>query len=212
MEHMSCEDWFELVSAAADDQVSDLERARLDEHLAGCPSCASLLATFDDARRRARLQPPVARQDLVAAVIAKRSQHPAGSARPARELARRGAFASVAILAAIVGVGTVAADPEAAPARAEASVEEPSLAAQVLIDAGERSFDASAVEVPAGTTVEWRNAGSHTHHLVRSLGGATVVEDLSPGSSEVATFAEPGTYDYWCTIHPEMAGTVTVDA
>jgi plastocyanin len=199
-----------VVSAAADDQVSEPERARLDDHLASCPACTDLLGRFEAARRRARLQPSPTHQDLVAAVMARRGQHPAGSARrPSAELARRGVAAGALAIAAIVGLIAVGSGASVAPPPADPGTE---LAAEVLIDAGDRSFDAAEVEVAAGTTVEWRNAGSSTHHLVRSLGGATVVEDLTPGSSEIATFAEPGTYDFWCTIHPDMAGTVTVDA
>ena len=68
------------------------------------------------------------------------------------------------------------------------------------------------MEVAAGTTVVWHNGGTTTHHLVRQVNGATVTEDLAPGQSEQITFAQPGTYEYYCTIHHGMTGTVTVDA
>jgi plastocyanin len=207
---MTCEDWFELVSAAADDQVSEQERARLDGHLATCVPCAALLARFEGDRRRARLQPPAVRQELVTSVLAGRADHPAGGARrPTAELARRSALAASVVAVAVIGLLSASASPStiAAPVATAAA---PS--AEVLIDAGDHTFDSARVEVPAGTTIEWRTAGDTTHHLVRHLGGATVVEDLTPGSSESATFADPGTYEFWCTIHPEMTGSVTVDA
>lgn len=207
---MTCEDWFEVVSAAADDQVSEQERARLDEHLATCPACAALLARFEVDRRRARLQPSAVRQELVTSVLAGRADHPAGTARrPAAELARRSALAVSVIAVAVVGLVSATSSPPTEATRATVAA---APTAEVLIDAGSQTFDSAEVEVPAGTTIEWRNAGSTTHHLVRHLGGATVVEDLAPGSSESATFADPGTYEFWCTIHPEMTGTVTVDA
>jgi plastocyanin len=39
-----------------------------------------------------------------------------------------------------------------------------------------------------------------------------VAEALEPGQTESATFAEPGVYTFYCEIHPEMTGTITVDA
>jgi len=89
---------------------------------------------------------------------------------------------------------------------------QPRDAGDALIAAQDRSFDRADIEVPSGTTVEWRNAGTRTHHLVREFDGVTLDEDLPPGRTETATFDRPGTFSYYCTIHPEMVGTVTVDA
>ena len=88
----------------------------------------------------------------------------------------------------------------------------PRAAGQVTVAAHERSFDRADIEITAGTTVEWRNPGSTTHHLVRILGGATVEDDLRPGTSARAVFEEPGTFAYYCSIHPGMTGEVTVEA
>ena len=33
---------------------------------------------------------------------------------------------------------------------------------------------------------------------------------MHPGDKFSYTFTKPGTYDYWCTIHPEMLGKVIV--
>ncbi|MEZ5139125.1 MAG: cupredoxin domain-containing protein [Acidimicrobiales bacterium] len=205
MVQMTCPDWFELVSAAADDQVLAGERARLDAHLASCSSCRALLQEFEQERRRRRMAPPVDHGDLMARVLEERAQVPPGH-RAERQLARRGALALVAVVAVAVGFA-------ATPGRDRSPATTTPLAQpEVLIDADGRSFDLADVEVAAGTTVEWRNTGSSTHHLVRRLGAAVVADDLEPGAIESATFSEPGTYEFFCTIHEGMTGTVTVGA
>lgn len=203
---MTCTEWFELVSAAADDQLHADEQARLDHHLAGCASCRALLDAFERERRRQRMAPPADHGTLVARVLEQRELAPTRA--PRRELARRGALAIAAVIVLALGFGS------ASRTTVERSVSTTELASPegVLIDAEGQTFDDADIEIAAGTTVEWRNTGTSTHHLVRSLGGAVVAEDLAPGHSEVATFAEPGTYEFWCTIHQGMVGTVQVDA
>ena len=206
---MTCTDWFELVSAAADGQLSSDEQARLDQHLIGCASCRSLLGAFERERRRQRMSPPADHGALVSQVLERRTRD-APRPHPTRELARRGGLALALVAALVLGLTTIQRP------TVERTVTTDELAssatAGALIDAEGQTFDDAQIEVRAGTTVEWRNTGSATHHLVRSLGGAVVSEDLAPGHSEVATFAEPGTYEFWCTIHQGMSGTVTVDA
>lgn len=69
------------------------------------------------------------------------------------------------------------------------------------------SYNPSDISVNAGTTVTWTNNDSTAH---------TVTSDefdsgnIAAGGSFSYTFDEPGTYDYTCTYHPTMQGTVTV--
>ena len=55
----------------------------------------------------------------------------------------------------------------------------------------------------------WPNLGQ-TIHTVASLDMSWTSTILQPGESYSYTFAAPGSYPIWCTIHPEMVGTVTV--
>ncbi|WP_426572651.1 cupredoxin domain-containing protein [Aquihabitans sp. McL0605] len=201
------EEWFEPISAAADDQLDGPEAERLHAHLRTCAPCRELLRSFEHDRRRARLQPSGTTGALADAVLARRAQDRTADHASHRRLIRRGAVAVAGIAAAMIAVVSISHTPRdpAPPAPELASGE-------VLIDAWNNSFDRADVEVHAGTTVEWRNAGAATHQLVRKLGGATVSEQLLPGHTETATFSSPGTYHYFCTIHPHMTGTVTVDA
>jgi plastocyanin len=71
------------------------------------------------------------------------------------------------------------------------------------------SFGPETLTIPAGTTVRWTNRDDIPH---------TVVSDDKVFKSKVLdtdeqftyTFAKPGTYKYFCSIHPKMTGTVVV--
>jgi plastocyanin len=73
-------------------------------------------------------------------------------------------------------------------------------------------FDPPAIQVPAGSTVTWRNTDNFTHS-VSVAGGAFPFLNLSPGQSGAITFDQPGAYSYTCTYHAQdMQGTVIVVA
>lgn len=68
--------------------------------------------------------------------------------------------------------------------------------------------------VPAGTTVTWINHDEAEHTVTASDGlfdsGNIMTANVAPGASFSFTFTEPGTYEYTCTIHPRMTGTIIV--
>lgn len=209
MEH---EEWLEAISAEADGELDPRESARLDEHLAGCDACTRRLAGFVADRRRRRVHAsPAAAQHLVSGIVGELQREHAreleSTAHARTTLLRRCTAAAVATAAVVAGLVAVTSGRGTDPVSVT-----PRNSADALIAARDRSFDRADIEVPAGTTVEWRNAGTHVHHLVRELGGVTIGEDLPPGRAETATFDRAGTFSYYCTIHPEMRGTVTVDA
>jgi plastocyanin len=71
------------------------------------------------------------------------------------------------------------------------------------------AFDPTALSVKLGDTVQWINNGTAEEgHNVIGDGLASPV--LHTGESYSFTFATAGTYDYICTIHPKMTGTVEV--
>ncbi|MCW2991801.1 MAG: Amicyanin-alpha [Solirubrobacterales bacterium] len=61
--------------------------------------------------------------------------------------------------------------------------------------------------VAKGTTVTWTNSDSAPHNVV---GDGFKTADLTKGKSDTVTFAKAGTFDYVCTFHPFMKGTVVV--
>jgi plastocyanin len=63
--------------------------------------------------------------------------------------------------------------------------------------------------VKAGTTVTWVNRDS-TPHTVTSTNGAFDSGNMDGGAVYKFTFTSPGTYQYTCTYHAWMKGTITV--
>ncbi len=77
------------------------------------------------------------------------------------------------------------------------------------------AFHPAELEVTVGATVEWINQEEAVPHTVTSgsPGYPTGVFDsgrLSPGDSFRFTFKQPGTYEYFCNIHPRMRGRIIV--
>jgi hypothetical protein len=58
------------------------------------------------------------------------------------------------------------------------------------------------VDIAEGTTVRWVNDGRNTHNVTPSTGSAPYGSgNLKPGKSYVRTFADAGTFAYYCTLH-----------
>jgi len=78
---------------------------------------------------------------------------------------------------------------------------------QVVIS--HHKFSPAIVNVPVGTTVTWVNRDDEPHTVTSTMQLFT-----SPGldSGEVyrQTFTKPGTYVYFCTLHPLMTAQVVV--
>ena len=70
-------------------------------------------------------------------------------------------------------------------------------------------FDPDAITVPAGTTVIWTNQDS-TPHTVTSTSGLFDSGVMDQGENFSYVFQDPGTYDYYCLIHPYMKAKVIV--
>ena len=73
------------------------------------------------------------------------------------------------------------------------------------------AFAPQRIVVQAGTTVTWINADDAPHTVASSTkvfkSGALDTEDKFS-----FTFTTPGTYEYFCSLHPHMTGTVVVEA
>jgi len=70
------------------------------------------------------------------------------------------------------------------------------------------TFTPSVLEVTAGTKVTWKNNDSAGHKVVSTnLFEGPVINQ---GEEYSFTFTNPGSYDYFCQIHPSMTGKVIV--
>jgi plastocyanin len=72
------------------------------------------------------------------------------------------------------------------------------------------AFSPNPTNVSAGTTITWVNHDG-TIHTATSSSGAFDTQGISPGAtSRGVTFSTPGTFQYRCSIHPNMVGTINV--
>ncbi len=71
------------------------------------------------------------------------------------------------------------------------------------------AFSPAALTVPIGTTVIWTNNDATTH-TVTSNTGLFDSGSLNNGATFSFTFNTKGTFEYHCTIHTTMHGTITV--
>lgn len=71
------------------------------------------------------------------------------------------------------------------------------------------SFGPNDLTLAAGTTVTWMNRDDIPHNVV-STDGAFKSKVLDTDEKFSFTFAKPGTYPYFCSIHPKMTGKIVV--
>jgi plastocyanin len=71
------------------------------------------------------------------------------------------------------------------------------------------AFEPKSITVKAGTVVTWTNTDS-APHTVTAADKSFDSKDFGKGKSYSYTFSKPGSYDYICSIHQYMKGTVKV--
>jgi plastocyanin len=72
------------------------------------------------------------------------------------------------------------------------------------------AFAPRTLTVPAGTRVVWTNRDDEPHRIASAGGAFAASNALDTSDSYAVTFAKPGTYAYYCSIHPMMVGTIIV--
>ena len=96
------------------------------------------------------------------------------------------------------------------------STPRPVTAAEITVSMQELAYSPAQLTVAAGDTIVWVNDDGYPHDVVSGLPGR---EDegqrfqspmLDEGERFSHTFTEPGTYDYFCSLHPFMLAQVTV--
>ena len=71
------------------------------------------------------------------------------------------------------------------------------------------TFNPQRLTVKAGTTVRWTNKDD-IPHAVAAAGKLFKSKALDTDDSYAFTFTTPGNYEYFCSLHPHMTGTVVV--
>jgi amicyanin len=72
------------------------------------------------------------------------------------------------------------------------------------------AFSPSQITVNKGDTVTWTNNDSMTHTVTSDTGSELDSGDIQPGSTYSHTFNQAGSFQYHCSIHPSMRGTIVV--
>ena len=103
------------------------------------------------------------------------------------------------LLAALTG-GTWGLTATGAPAASEA-----------LVTIDNFTFAPAQLTVPPGTRVTWTNRDDIPHTVTGSEAPRAIRSPpLDTGDSFAFAFAQPGTYRYFCSLHPHMQGLVVV--
>jgi plastocyanin len=74
------------------------------------------------------------------------------------------------------------------------------------------TFGPQTLTVKAGTTVTWTNKDDIPHGIGSADNAFAKSRALDTDDSFSFTFTKPGTYQYFCYIHPHMVGTIVVEA
>jgi len=71
-------------------------------------------------------------------------------------------------------------------------------------------FQPAVLTVAAGETVEWKNAGIVPHTATSQDGKTFDSGRIETGASWRVMLRKQGTFDYICTLHPNMKGRLIV--
>lgn len=106
-----------------------------------------------------------------------------------------------------VGLAFIAVVTCAAAWRVASAVDQPRTGAEVRID--NFTFQAQTVTVATGTEVTWVNRDDIPHTVV-SEDHAFKSKALDTDDKFSYTFTKPGTYKYFCSLHPKMTAEIVV--
>jgi plastocyanin len=105
---------------------------------------------------------------------------------------------------------TQAVSGETAAASPAAGADSEATADAIAVDIKDFAYVPDPVEVPVGGTVTWTNSDAVPHTATAEDRDVLQSGTLDPGASFSQTFAEPGTFDYFCEFHANMKGTIVV--
>jgi plastocyanin len=72
-------------------------------------------------------------------------------------------------------------------------------------------FTPGTITVKTGTTVTWTNRDDIPHGIASSNNAFKKSAALDTDESYSFTFTTPGTYQYFCYLHPKMVGSIVVE-
>ena len=83
-------------------------------------------------------------------------------------------------------------------------------ALEVAVSIDNFKFSPDVITVAPGTTVHWTNRDDIPHTVVSDDKTTFKSKVMDTDEQFSYTFTKPGTYGYFCSIHPHMTGKVVV--
>jgi plastocyanin len=85
----------------------------------------------------------------------------------------------------------------------------PALAKEMRVTISNFTFEPQTTTIARGETVRFVNSDDMVHTIV-AADGSFRSDALDTGDSFAATFTKPGSFTYFCGLHPFMKGTIVV--
>ncbi len=159
------------------------------------PGICAVTRTDESARRQAA-HDAWHRQRHVQAERAASRHHRHAAARMSSNMTKKTKSLTNSVIAGVAALLVFAAT----PARAE----------DVAVKIGNFTFGPQELKVKSGTTVTWTNEDDIPHTVVSPNNFRS--KPLDSDDKFSFTFTTPGTYKYFCSLHPHMTGTIVVEA
>ena len=90
------------------------------------------------------------------------------------------------------------------------AVAEPAASAETVVKIDNFTFGPQRLTVKAGTTVTWINQDD-IPHAIAATGKAFRSKVMDTDDKYSFTFTTAGVYEYFCSLHPHMTGTIVVE-
>jgi plastocyanin len=120
---------------------------------------------------------------------------------------RTAGILGTAIFGAAAVLGLVLASGALRPGSAIAAQEQ---AGAITVTIDNFSFAPMQLEIKAGTEVIWINKDDVPHTVVSDDHKLFKSRALDTDEKFSFTFKDPGTYEYFCSVHPKMTGKIIV--
>lgn len=112
---------------------------------------------------------------------------------------------------AVVAVGVVASAGAGLRAATPARDSAPAATVSHSVQMVNFAFAPQVLNVTSGDSVTWTNQDEAPHTVTTTSGPRSISSPmLSKGQSFTYTFVVPGTYSYYCAVHPDMRAEVVV--
>jgi plastocyanin len=116
-------------------------------------------------------------------------------------------FAAALVAATGLFAAAASADTSVAPS----TITSPQPAGPAAVPIYKNAYTPKTMTVPVGQIVTWTNQDDAAH-TVTTLSAPMKFDSgvFGKGKSFSHTFTAPGVYNYYCAVHPDMVGTITV--